>query len=71
MQGSDIKQYLDENGIKYSYVAEQTKIPLNVLSPILNDKRKLEVNEYFSICDALSVPLETFAGKAGSRKEAI
>ncbi len=27
---------------------------------MLNDKRKIEVNEYMRICDAIGVPLEQF-----------
>ncbi len=58
--GTSIKQYLDDKGIKYSFLSEKADMPMNVLSPLLNDKRKIEVNEYLSICQALGVPLEKF-----------
>ena len=60
MLGLKIKRYLDDNGIKYSYVAEKTGIPMNILSPMLNEKRDIKATEYFSICSVLKVPLETF-----------
>ena len=61
MLGKKIKQYLDDNGIRYSHVAEKTGIPMNVFSPMLNEKREIKANEYFSICFALKLPLEKFA----------
>lgn len=60
MLGAKIKQYLDENGIKYSYVSEKTGIPMNILSPMLNEKREIKATEYFMICNSLKLPLETF-----------
>ena len=60
MKGSDIKKYMDENGIKQCFVSRMTGIPANVLNMILNDNRKIEANEYMKICDALRVPLEQF-----------
>lgn len=54
MTGLKIKKYLDDNGIRYSFVSEKTGIPMNVLSPILNAKRKMSVEEYFLICIALN-----------------
>lgn len=55
-----MKKYLDENGIKYSFLSEKIGIPMNVLSPLLNEKRKMGVEEYFLICDALGLPIDTF-----------
>lgn len=65
MQGSDIKKYLEENGIRQNYVAEKTGIPANVLNMILNNKRKIEANEYMEICDCLELPLDYFKPKKG------
>lgn len=56
-----IKEYLDEKGIKYSYLSKKSGIPMNLLSPTLNGKRKLSVEEYFTICEVLGLPAETFA----------
>lgn len=30
---------------------------------MLNDKRRIEVNEYMRICDAIGVPLEQFKSR--------
>lgn len=61
MLGKAIKDYLDENGTRYSHIAEKAGIPMNTLSTILNGKRKIEAVEYFKLCDAMNVPLDTFS----------
>lgn len=61
MVGLKIKEYLDENGIKYSYLSEKTGMPMNILSPTLNGKRKMSAEEYFMICGILGLPAGTFA----------
>lgn len=63
MLGANIKMYLDENGIKYSHVSEKTGIPMNILSPMLNEKREIKATEYFLICNALGIPLEKLASR--------
>lgn len=68
MLGNKIKNYLDQNGIKYSYVSSKTGIPMNILSPMLNEKREIKAVEYFAICNALHIPLESFA--SDKQKEA-
>lgn len=55
-----MKNYLDENGIKYSFLSEKIGIPMNILSPLLNGKRKMSAEEYFLLCEALGVPVDTF-----------
>ena len=59
--GLKVKKYLDENGIKYSYLSEKAGIPMNMFSPTLNGKRKMSVEEYFTICGVLGLSAETFA----------
>lgn len=68
MLGNNIKRYLDKNGIKYSFVSMKTGIPMNVLSPMLNEKREIKAVKYFEICNALGVSLEEFAD---TQKEAV
>lgn len=63
MRGIMIKKYLDENGIKYTFLAEKLGISMNILSPILNGKRKISADEYIEICRVLGLPLEFFASK--------
>lgn len=60
MKGSDIKVYLAENGLKQTHIAEKAGIPKPIFCMMLNDKRKIEVNEYMRICDAIGVPLDQF-----------
>ena len=60
MKGSDIKKHLEKKGIKQSHVSEKTGIPAPILNMMLNDNRKIEVNEYMKICDAIGVPLDQF-----------
>lgn len=61
MLGRKIKDYLDEKGIKYTYISEKTGLGMNIISPLLNGKREIKATEYFSICAALDLPLEYFA----------
>ena len=60
MKGSDIKVYLVENGLKQAHIAKKAGIPEPIFCMMLNDKRRIEVNEYMRICDAIGVPLEQF-----------
>lgn len=58
--GAKIKQYMLSNGISQAFVSSKTKIPTNTLNAILNSNRNLLAEEYFLICEALGVPLQTF-----------
>jgi transcriptional regulator with XRE-family HTH domain len=60
MVGGRIKQYLAENGIKQSFLAEKTGMSNATISDICNGNRKIDCVEYYKICKALNVPLETF-----------
>lgn len=55
-----IKTYIDSKGLKQSHIAEKTGIKTDVLCNILNNKRKLLVDEYCIICEALEVPFDFF-----------
>jgi transcriptional regulator with XRE-family HTH domain len=59
--GSSIKEHLTNRGITQTFICIKTKIPNNIMSPMLNGKRKISAEEYFLICEALHVPLDTFA----------
>lgn len=58
--GKKIQDYLRENGIKQSFVAERSGLTDSIISDICNDKRKVDVIEYYKICKALQVPLNYF-----------
>ena len=58
--GERIGLYLNENGIKQSFLAEKSGIPNSIISTIINRGRKIEVTEYYKICKALNVEMATF-----------
>ncbi len=63
MVATNIKLYLENNGIKQSFLSEKTGIPITTLNATLNGNRKIQIEEYFSICDALNVRLDFFRGR--------
>ena len=60
MVGQRIKAYLEENGIKKTFLAEKASISNPIMTQILSGTRKIEVREYYRICTALKVDLMTF-----------
>jgi transcriptional regulator with XRE-family HTH domain len=60
MVGKRIKDYLESNGIKQSFVAEKVGIPASQLSEICNKGRIIDCTIYYKICKVLNVPFETF-----------
>lgn len=63
MTGRKIKEYLKSKGISQTFVSKKTGIPITTLNAVLNGSRKLLAEEYFVICQALGVPLDTFMEK--------
>jgi len=60
MVGNRVKCYLDERGIKHTFVSEAIGLPANVFSNMLNEKRKITAEEYFEICKVLGVNANEF-----------
>lgn len=60
MVGKRIKEYLMSNGIKQKFLADKTGLTTMVISDICNNGRKIDIVEYYKICKALNVPMETF-----------
>ena len=60
MVGAKIKEYLAEKGIKQSFLAQKTGLTDHAISDICNKDRRIDCVEYYKICKALDVPLETF-----------
>lgn len=60
MIGKKIKAYIDERGIKQSFVAEKTGIESSVLSKMLNGNYVITAVNYYCICKALDVPMSKF-----------
>lgn len=65
MLGTMLKEYMKDNGIKQSYVAEKMGTSSQILGTILNEKRKLEAVEFFALCDAIGVDAVGIAATAG------
>jgi transcriptional regulator with XRE-family HTH domain len=60
MVGSKIKEYLDNNGIKQTFLAKETGISDSRISKILNQGVSIDCVDYYRICKALNVPLGSF-----------
>jgi transcriptional regulator with XRE-family HTH domain len=60
MLGARIKKYLDDNGIKQTFLAQRIGTFDSTMSDILNGKRNITAEEYYLICKALNVPMEKF-----------
>lgn len=58
--GQHIKVYLEENGIKQSYLCKETKITPSRMSLMLSEKRRMTFEDYYKICKALNVQVGTF-----------
>lgn len=56
----EIRIYLTKNNISQTWLSEQTGITLTKLNMALNDKRKIPVDEYAKIVEALNVDANTF-----------
>ena len=65
MVGVKIKQYLSDHGITQKFVADKAGIDEKIFSDICRGVRKVEVTEYFRICNALNLPLDYFNDNEG------
>lgn len=50
---SKVAQYLKEQGIKQSWLAQKTGLTDNMISGILNGTRKMTADEFVRICKAI------------------
>ena len=50
---SKVAQYLEGQGIKQSWLAQKTGLTDNMISGILNGKRKMTADEFVRICKAI------------------
>ena len=50
---SKVAQYIEEQGIKQSWLAQKTGLTDNMISGILNGKRKMTADEFVRICKAI------------------
>ncbi len=56
----EMKEFIDKSGLKQKAISEKSGIPEVKLCLILQGRRKCEVGEYASICDALGVSIDKF-----------
>lgn len=59
----ELKDFIDKSGLKQKVIAEKSGVPEVQLCLILQGKRKCEVGEYASICNALGVKVDRFIKK--------
>ena len=55
-----IKQYLTENGIKQSFVAEKAGMSPELFRRSLEGTRKLQADEFLAICGVLALDFDRF-----------
>lgn len=60
MLGKLIKTYIEFKGLKQRTIAKKSGLSPQTLNDILNERRKIEVTEYFAICKSLEVSTEYF-----------
>ena len=63
--GTTLKTYMKRHGIKQKFVSDETGIRPQILGAMLNEKRKIEVTEYYEICKAMRANPDAIAAEAG------
>ena len=58
--GKKIKGFIDERGIKQSFLAERIGVSQSIMSKMLNEDYTITAIHYYGICKALGVPMEQF-----------
>lgn len=58
--GQKIKKFIDEHGIKQTFLAEQAEVSDSVMSKMLNNQLNIDAVQYYKICKALRVSLNYF-----------
>ena len=61
MVAKSIGEYLRENGIKQTWLADRLDVPATTLNGIINGRTEMKADMFISICRILNVPPETFA----------
>ena len=59
-----IRKHLKNNGISQRFLSEKSGVSEQVMSAILNGRRKIIIEEYFNICAALEIDPVSFYFKA-------
>lgn len=59
MVADRIKDIIDSRGIKYTFIAEKTGMPVDRISKLLNRQRRMLADEMLSICGVIGInPLD-------------
>lgn len=61
MLAQNISEYLKNNGIKQSWLAEQVGLPVTTFNGIINGKVAMKADLFIEICKILNVPPEMFS----------
>lgn len=57
----NIKHYIEDNNMNQTAIARKAGITKQAMSSVMNGKRKLQADEYLSICKVLGVSADFFA----------
>lgn len=71
MVGIEIKKYLVGKGIKQTFLADKIGMTVWGLNGRLAGNIELRITEYYRICKALGVPLETFLNEETIKDEKV
>ena len=66
MLNQKIKKYMEDRGIKQSFLKERLGMTASTVNALLNGNRGISAEEYFKICAALNVPLDYFSNTAAT-----
>ncbi|EST11120.1 helix-turn-helix domain-containing protein [Sporolactobacillus laevolacticus] len=55
-----IRQYIENNGLKFGFVAERSSIDDSKFSRMMTDQQAIKTDEYEKICKVLEVPTSYF-----------
>lgn len=66
MVGNNIKEYLTQNGLKQTYLADKLGISSSKMYDICNRDKGIDCVLYYKICKVLNVPYEFFIEGAKS-----
>jgi len=58
-----LKDYIDNNGIKMTFIAERTGITKDRLSRIFQKERRLTADEFLAITEVLKVDVNELMGR--------
>ncbi|WP_375104916.1 helix-turn-helix domain-containing protein [Paenibacillus sp. RS8] len=50
-----IREFIKKNGLKFTYIANESKIDMKKFSRMMTGKQKIDTDEYEKICSSLKV----------------